>query len=153
MKKTYERLIEYANIPSASDESSSTCPSTPSQLVLAKHLEDEMNAIGIQDVRICENGYVYGKIPANTECDKVIGFIAHMDVVAEVPCEDPKLRIISGYNGKDIILNEEKGISMSPDEYPSLLNYIGKDLLVTDGTTILGADDKAGIAEIMTMAE
>lgn len=153
MKKPYERLIEYALFPSASDESSSTCPSTQSQFVLAQHLVREMKEMGMQDVRICGHGYVYGTIPANIECDTVIGFIAHMDVVSEVPCEDPKLRVISSYDGSDILLNEEKNIVMSPEEYPSLLSYIGKDLLVTDGTTILGADDKAGIAEILTMAE
>ena len=153
MKKPYERLIEYANIPSASDENSNTCPSTQSQFVLAQHLEREMKEIGIQDVRICGHGYVYGRIPATVDCDTVIGFIAHMDVVSEVPCEEPKLRVINKYDGKDILLNDAENIVMSPDEYPSLLRYIGKDLLVTDGTTILGADDKAGIAEILTMAE
>lgn len=153
MKKAYERLIEYAQIPSASNENSNTCPSTQEQFIIAQALEREMKEMGICDVRICEHGYVYGSIPANTECDTVIGFIAHMDVVSEVACEDPKIRVIENYDGKTIVLNEKEDISMSPEEYPSLLNYVGKSLVVTDGTTILGADDKAGIAEILTMAE
>ena len=94
MKKAYERLIEYARIPSASNENSNTCPSTQEQFIMAQALEREMKEMGICDVRICGHGYVYGTIPANTECDTVIGFIAHMDVVSDPPCKDPKIRII-----------------------------------------------------------
>ncbi len=153
MKKAYERLIEYANIPSASNENNECCPSTPEQLDMANHLVEEMKAIGVENAFVDKHGYVYGTIPANVECATSIGFIAHMDVVAEVPCKDPQLRLVENYDGSVIVLNENEDITMSPEEYPSLLSYVGKTLLVTDGTTLLGADDKAGVAEIMTMAE
>ncbi len=153
MKKAYERLIDYAKIYTPSDESSESCPSSACQLDLANHLVDEMKSIGIDDAYTDKHGYVYGTIPATVDCKTVLGFIAHMDVVSEVPSENPVLKIIKNYDGGTIVMNEHKNITMSPEEYGSLKKYIGKDLLITDGTTILGADDKAGIAEIMTMAE
>ncbi len=153
MKKAFERLMEYSLFATPSNEANDTCPSSDCQLAFAGKLVEEMHKIGISDAFVDAHGYVYGTIPANTDCDIVIGFIAHMDVISDVPCEDPVFNLFENYDGKDLILNSEKNIVMSPDEYPSMKRYIGKTLLTTDGTTILGADDKAGVAEIMTMAE
>ena len=153
--KAYERLIRYAGYETASDSSSPTCPSTPSQLEFGKTLVEEMKRIGIQDAGMDENGYVFGTIKANTKEWKgtVIGFIAHMDVVRDVPYQGVKARVVRNYDGSPILLSKEKNIFLSPEEFDSLNGYKGCDLVVTDGTTLLGADDKAGIAEIMTMAE
>ena len=152
--KAYERLIRYAAFPTASNESSETCPSTPEQRVFADSLVEELNRLGLTDAHADEYGYVYASLPSNTPRSlPTIGFIAHMDVVSEVPYSNIKPRIVKDYDGGDILLNEEKQIYLKPSEYTSLHRYIGKTLIVTDGTTLLGADDKAGIAEIMTMAE
>ena len=151
--KAYERLIRYSTFPTASDADSPTCPSTPEQLVFARALVQEMKDMGIQDAMVDENGYVYGTIPGNVEKAPTIGFIAHMDVVGDVPCENVKTHIHKNYDGGDIVLNEELGIVMRAAEFPELQRYIGCDLLVTDGTTLMGADDKCGIAEILTLAE
>lgn len=152
--KAYERLLNYVKFPTASDETSLTCPSTSTQRVLGNALVTEMKEIGITNPYIDDNGYVYGEIPASEGYEKapVIGFIAHMDVVSEVPCMNIKPRIVD-YSGGDIVLNEEKGIVLSPSDFEELNNLVGKHLIVTDGTTLLGADDKNGIAEIMTAAE
>ncbi len=153
--RAYERLIRYTKYPTASDENSQSCPSTPAQLDFAKDLVEEMKGLGIANARVDEHGYVYGTIPANIEGWKgaKIGFIAHMDVVDVVPYENIKPRVVENYQGEDIILNEEQDIRLSPRVFPELRRYQGRDLLVTDGTTLLGADDKAGIAGILTMAE
>lgn len=153
--RAYERLIRYAAYPTASDENCPNCPSTPAQMEFAKALAEEMKALGIEDANVDENGYVFGTIPANIpNWDGItIGFIAHMDVVDDVPFENIKPRVIEDYDGGEIVLNEALQIVMSPENYPSLRNKVGKTLVVTDGTTLLGADDKAGIAEILTMAE
>jgi len=153
--RAYERLIKYAQFPTASDASNPNCPSSESQLAFAKVLVEEMKEMGIADARVDEHGYVYGAIPANIPDWKgiTIGFIAHMDVVRDVPFEHVKPRVVEKYDGGEIILNEEKGIVLSPEEFPHLASYVGDDLVVTDGTTLLGADNKAGIAEILTMAE
>ena len=152
--KAYERLLKYVQYPTGSDESSETCPSTKEQLVLGAALCDEMRELGISNVEMDENGYVYGEIPASEGCVKapVIGFVAHMDVVDEVPFTDIKPKIVD-YKGGDVVLNEELGIVLSPKDFPSLLRNTGKHLIVTDGTTLLGADDKAGVAEILSAAE
>lgn len=155
MKRAYERLIKYTEFETASDERNETCPSTHSQTEFAEYLVKEMKSIGITDAEKDENGYVFGTIPA-TVPEKglpVIGFIAHMDVVDDVPFKNVKPHIIKNYDGGDITLNEKMNIIMSPSEFTELENYRGCDLVVTDGTTLLGADDKAGIAEIMTAAE
>ena len=153
--RAYERLIRYAAYPTASDENCPDCPSTSAQLTFARALADEMRSLGIADANVDENGYVFGTIPANIPDwhGITIGFIAHMDVVDEVPFENIRPRVITCYDGDEIVLNEALGIVMSPADYPSLKNKVGKTLVVTDGTTLLGADDKAGIAEILTMAE
>ncbi len=153
--RAYERLIHYTQFATGSISDSTSCPSSPEQLDFAKALAEEMKGLGITDISIDENGYVFGTIEANIENWKgtIIGFLAHMDVVRDVPFTNIKTNIIKNYNGDDIVLNADKNIVLSAKEYDTLNSYIGSDLLVTDGTTLLGADDKAGIAEILTMAE
>ncbi len=153
--RAYERLIKYTKYETASDEMSTTHPSTQEQLVFGNSLVEEMKGLGIADAAMDENGYIFGTIEANIEnwSGSVIGFIAHMDVVNHVPFSDIKTKIIENYDGSEIILNAEKNAKLNPAEFDFMRNYIGKDLLVTDGNTLLGADDKAGIAEILTMAE
>ena len=149
-----ERLISLAMIESTSDGSSEVCPSTPSQFDVANEVVRQMKEIGIEDAFVDENCYVYGTIPAN--CDDYIpvyGLIAHMDTSPDACGKNVKPRITDIYDGGDIILNREKGIIMSPSEFPSLKRHIGKHLIVTDGTTLLGSDDKTGIAEILSAAE
>lgn len=152
--RAYERLIRYAAFDTPSDGESQTCPSTPEQKILGAALAQEMLQLGIADARMDENGYVYGTIPANIPGTKapVVGFIAHMDVATEVPCTGVKPRVVH-YTGGDVMLNQEKNIVMRAEEFETLAQYVGCDLVVTDGTTLLGADDKAGVAEIMTAAE
>lgn len=152
--KVQDRFLKYVKYDTQSDEHSSTVPSTAKQLVLANALVEEMKSIGIQDAHVDEFGVVYGTIPKTCDSNvKTIGFIAHMDTSPDMSGENVKPRIVSSYDGSDIILNEELGITMGADEFECLADKIGDDLIVTDGTTLLGADDKAGIAEIMTMAE
>lgn len=152
--KAYERLIKYSTFATASDESSESCPSTPSQLEFANYLKSELEAVGLSEIELDENGYLFATLPASEGCENapVIGFIAHMDVSPDVSDKDIKARAIK-YEGGDILLNEKEGIYMREAEFSSLKNYIGKTLVVTDGTTLLGADDKAGIAEIITACE
>nr|WP_240739403.1 tripeptide aminopeptidase PepT [Marinitoga lauensis] len=149
----HERFIEYTKFYTTSNEESETCPSTPEQLIFAKFLKEELESIGMKDVELDENGYVYATLPANIDKDiPTIGFIAHMDTAPALTGKDVKAKIIK-YEGGDIILNKEKNIVLSHDEFPTLKNYIGQDIIVTDGNTLLGADDKAGIAEIITAME
>ena len=151
--KAHERLMHYITFPTASNENSPTCPSTSAQLDFAHALVREMKELGIADAAVDGSGYVYGTIPGNVEKAPVIGFIAHMDVVRDVPFENINARIHENYDGGSIVLNADQGIVMNPGDFPELKNYVGCDLVVTDGTTLLGADDKAGIAEILTFAE
>ncbi|MBR4991905.1 MAG: peptidase T [Clostridia bacterium] len=152
--RPYERLLNYVKYDTASDGGSDTCPSTEKQLVFARVLEQEMKELGLQNVRLDNNGYLYGTVPSNIEgyTGPVLGFIAHMDVVDDVPSWDIKPRIVENYDGGDIVL-EGSGALLSPAEFPELARCKGKSLMVTDGTTLLGADDKAGIAEILTLCE
>ncbi|WP_302794851.1 peptidase T [Cloacibacillus evryensis] len=151
--KTCERLLAYAGVASASDEKSENSPSAPGIWEMARLLKNEMEEMGLTDVCLDEHCYLYASIPANIADDvPVLGFIAHMDVSSASPCENIRPRVVA-YRGGDIVLNEEKNIVMREADFPVLRNYVGKSLIVTDGTTLLGADDKAGIAEIMTMAE
>lgn len=152
--KAYERLMRYAQYATASDENSDTCPSTPAQLDFAAALVDELKALGLSDAAVDKNGYVFATIPASEGCESapVIGFIAHMDVSPEVEDKNVKPRALV-YGGGDIVLNEDRQIVLSPNDFPVLNEYVGKTLVVTDGTTLLGGDDKAGIAEIITAAE
>lgn len=152
--RAYERLLKYVSYETTSDENSQTCPSSAKELVLADELVEELKAIGVADAHVDKDGYVYGSIPATkgAENEKTIGLIAHMDTASAMSGAGIKPRIINDYDGADIVLNEKLGVVMDTVTFPQLRNYVGQDLIVTDGTTLLGADDKAGIAEIMTAA-
>jgi tripeptide aminopeptidase len=146
-----ERFISYVKVDTQSNESSDTCPSTPGQLTLAKMLVDELNRIGMKEVTIDENGYVMATLPATTEKQvPTIGFLAHVDTATDFTGKNVKPQIVEQYHGQDITLNNPLHIVLSPKDYPNLANYQGHTLITTDGTTLLGADNKAGIAEIMT---
>ena len=151
MNSVVERFLKYVSFDTQSDEFSATCPSTDKQKTLGAYLVEEMKAMGIADAYMDENGYVYGTVPGDPRLP-TIGLIAHMDTAPDCSGADIKARIVE-YTGEDICLNEEKGIYLRESDYPSLANHLGKHLIVTDGTTLLGADDKAGIAEIMTAAQ
>ena len=152
--RAYERLLSYAAVFTASDETSDTVPSTARQKVLAGMLREELIALGCADVRLGEDGYVYAVIPATPGYeDRVrLGFIAHMDTAPDFCGEGVKPRLIPNYDGGPVPLGDS-GRVLSPDTFPDLSGLVGRTLIVTDGTTLLGADDKAGVAEIMTMAE
>ena len=151
--KVKERFLGYVIYPTMSDETSKTVPSTSKQIEFAHKLADDMKSIGMSDVNIDKYGYVYGTLKANTDSvSDTIGFIAHMDTSAEASDTNISPREVK-YDGGDIILNKEKNIVLSPKTYPSLNRYKGQHLIVTDGTTLLGADDKAGAAEIVTALE
>ncbi|MFT4398788.1 peptidase T [Bacillus sp. SW14] len=146
-----ERFTTYVKVDTQSDESVDTCPSTPGQLTLGNMLVDELKSIGMQDAAIDENGYVMATLPSNTEKDvPTIGFLAHVDTATDFTGKNVNPQIVESYDGKDIVLNEKPQVILSPDQYPELSGYKGHTLITTDGTTLLGADNKAGIAEIMT---
>jgi len=149
--RAYERFLNYIQYDTASDADSPTCPSTQKQLALAKALAEEMQALGIHDARVDGDGYVYGSIPANAENLPAIGLIAHMDVVDCVPSAPMNARIVENYDGGPVTL--ENGLVLDPAVFPEVAGAKGKSLIVTDGNTSLGADDKAGVAEIMTACE
>ena len=151
--RAYERFLKYVSYPTMSNEESGTHPSSAKQLVLAKELAFELEALGLVNVELDEWGYVYAELPANTDtvCNN-IGFIAHMDTSNEASDENIKPKLVK-YEGGDILLNSEKNIWLKVSDYPYVENHKGETLIVTDGTTLLGADDKAGIAEIMTALE
>ncbi|MEI0488666.1 peptidase T [Brachyspira pulli] len=154
--KTYERFIKYTTFnTTSSSENENQTPSTEKQRVFGQYLVEELKGIGIDNAYIDDKSFVYASIPATKgkENKPKIGFIAHLDTVEDASGENIKASIVKNYDGKDIVLNKEKNIIFSTEKFPSLNKYIGNDLIVTDGTTLLGADDKAGIAEIMTMAE
>lgn len=145
-----DRFIKYARIDTQSDENSTQTPSTQKQFNLAKEVEKEALEMGLTDVSLDNNCYLMATLPANTKKDvPVIGFIAHFDTSPDMSGEKVTPRIVKAYDGKDILLNESSGVVLSPTYFPELLYHVGEDLIVTDGNTLLGADDKAGIAEIM----
>ncbi|MFC4410843.1 peptidase T [Chungangia koreensis] len=147
-----ERLVRYAKIDTQSDAESTTCPSTPGQWDLLHLLEKELSEIGLEEITLDENGYLFATLPANTDKDvPVIGFLAHVDTATDYSGKNVNPQRVDNYKGGDIQLNANT--VLSPSEFPELQNYIGHTLLTTDGTTLLGADDKAGIAEIMTAME
>lgn len=150
-----ERFLKYIAVDTTSDPSSDTFPSTRSQEAFAKALAEEMKETGLENVTVDSYGYVFGTIPSTIEDyqGKILGFIAHMDTSCAESGKNIRPRIIKNYDGKDIVLNEEKQIVMSPRDFSNLTQYQGQDLIVTDGTTLLGGDDKAGIAEILTAAQ
>ncbi|AYA74880.1 peptidase T [Bacillus sp. Y1] len=146
-----DRFISYVVIDTQSNDESNTCPSTPGQLTLANKLVDELKSIGLEDINIDENGYVMATIPANTDKEvPTIGFLAHLDTATDFTGNGVNPLLHENYDGNDIVLNEDLHIVLSPKDFPNLKNYIGHHLITTDGTTLLGADNKAGIAEIMT---
>ena len=152
--RAYERFLNYVPVWTTSDETSDTVPSADRELVLARMLVEEMKGLGIADARVDDKGYVYGHIPATPGCEDKpsLGLVAHMDTVADASGENIKPQIIENYDGKDVVL-KGSGDILKVDEFPYLAELKGRTLITTDGTTLLGADDKAGIAEILTVAE
>ena len=152
--RAYERFLNYVPVWTTSDETSDTVPSADRELVLARMLVEEMKGLGITDARVDDKGYVYGHIPATPGCEDKpsLGLVAHMDTVADASGENIKPQIIENYDGKDVVL-KGSGDILKVDEFPYLAELKGRTLITTDGTTLLGADDKAGIAEILTVAE
>ena len=149
-----ERFLKYIKFETTSNENIDCCPSTNGQTALAEVLRNELEEIGLADVDVSKDGYVYATIESNTDENiPTVGFIAHMDTSPDASGKDVKARIVSNYDGSDITLNKEKNITLGTKDFPELLKHKGEDIIVTDGTTLLGADDKAGIAEIMTAAE
>ena len=145
-----ERFLKYVSFDTQSAEDSETTPSTEKQWVLARYLKEELEGIGLTEVEIDEQAYVYATLPANTDKPlPTVGFIAHMDTSPDCSGKDVKPRIVKDYDGGDIVLDEAAGIVTSPKKFPELLDHVGEDIIVTDGHTLLGADDKAGIAEIV----
>lgn len=146
-----DRFIKYAKFDTESDTETGITPSTPGQMILAKEIEKELREMGLEDITLDDNAYLMATLPANTD-KKVptIGFIAHLDTSPDLSGKNVNPRIVKNYDGKDIILNKDTNVVLSPKDFPEMLNYEGQDLIVTDGNTLLGADDKAGIAEIIT---
>ncbi len=154
MKTVTDRFLSYAKIDTQSDESSQSCPSSEKQWDLARKLVEELKEIGLQEITIDDHAYIMATLPSNIEKKvPVIGFISHMDTSPDMSGKDVKPQIIKNYDGGDIELNKELNMVLSPKDFPELLFYKGQDIITTDGTTLLGADDKAGIAEIMTAME
>ncbi|AGA69658.1 peptidase T [Desulfitobacterium dichloroeliminans LMG P-21439] len=150
MSQVINRFLKYVQMDTQSSEDSQNTPSTGKQLDLAQLLQKELTDLGLSDARIKE-GYVYGTLPANSaKAIPALGLIAHMDTSPDFSGENVKPKVIESYDGQEIVLNSEHNLILSPRDFPELLDYIGKSLITTDGTTLLGADDKAGIAEIMT---
>ncbi|MDE5979853.1 MAG: peptidase T [Muribaculaceae bacterium] len=147
-----DRFLRYVKYDTQSDELTNLTPSTPGQFLFAQVLEKELRELGLEEITLDANGYLMATLPANTDKQDVptIGFIAHLDTSPDMSGRNVKPRIVKAYEGGDIILNEADGVKLSPSQFPELLNYLGQDLIVTDGTTLLGADDKAGIAEIIS---
>ena len=145
-----ERFLKYVTFDTQSDESTGVTPSTPKQMVFAQYLKTELEELGLKDISLDENGYLFATLPSNVNHEvPVVGFIAHMDTSPDMSGENVKPRIVEKYDGKDIPLCAEENIILSPANFPELLDHVGEDLIVTDGHTLLGADDKAGIAEIV----
>ena len=145
-----ERFLKYVTFDTQSDESTGVTPSTPKQMVFAQYLKTELEELGLKDISLDENGYLFATLPSNVDHEvPVVGFIAHMDTSPDMSGENVKPRIVEKYDGKDIPLCAEENIILSPANFPELLDHVGEDLIVTDGHILLGADDKAGIAEIV----
>lgn len=154
MEKVQDKFLRYVSVWTTSDESSSTHPSSLHELDLSRMLVDELKAMGIKDASLDENGYVMASIPSNIDSDvPAVGFIAHVDTAPDASGRDIKPQIIPDYDGKDIPLKGVPGLSLKVSDFPEMLDYKGQTMITTDGTTLLGADDKAGVAEIMVAAE
>lgn len=154
-QKLQNRFLNYVKIYSTSDPESESTPSTPQQWDIAKYIFEELKTLGLSDVSLDENGYIYAYVPATNENDNqpVVGFISHYDTSPDFNGENVNPKIWENYDGQDLLLNKETGFTLSPSKFESLLDYKGQTLITTDGTSLLGADDKAGIAEIVTAAE
>ena len=148
-----QRFLKYVTFDTTANPNNSNCPSSEGQRVFANYLVEELKSLGLEDAHVDENSYVMATLRGNTEGVETIGFISHLDTAPDVTGKNVKPKIIKNYDGKDIVLNEELNIITSPKDYPDLKKFIGEDLIVTDGTTLLGADDKAGISEIVTAIE
>ena len=154
MSSVLDRFLRYVQMPSQSAPDRDVVPSTPGQMAIAKALAEELRAMGITDAAADEHAYVTGTVPSNVaHKTPTIAFMAHIDTACEVTDENVRPRLVENYDGDDIVLNASENVVLSPEVFPSLLNYTGETLVVTDGTTLLGADDKAGVAEIMTAVE
>ncbi len=154
MNTVVEKFLKYAKYYTESDTATGLTPSTPGQMILAEELKKELEEIGLEEVSLDENGYVMGVLPSNLDIDvPKVGFIAHMDTSPDFSGKNVNPQFVENYNGEDIVLNSEENIVMKVSDFPELKQYIGQTLITTDGTTLLGADDKAGIAEIMTAIE
>ena len=154
MSNVVERFLRYVKYETTSSENSNVCPSTNTQLLFAEDLENELKGIGLEDVSLDKNSYITATLPSNlNENVPTIGFIAHMDTSPDMEGKGVKPQMVKDYDGKEIALNSSTNIILSPKDFPEITDYIGKDLITTDGTTLLGADDKAGIAEIVTAME
>lgn len=147
-----ERFLRYVKFDTQSDELTNLTPSTPGQMVFAKALKEELEAMGLEEISLDENGYLMATLPANADREGIptVGFIAHLDTSPDMSGRHVNPRIVEAYDGSEIVLNDKEGIVLSPAEFPELNSYKGQDLIVTDGTTLLGADDKAGVAEIIS---
>lgn len=149
-----ERFLNYVKFDTQSDELTNLTPSTPGQMIFAQALEKELQAMGLQNISLDENGYLMATLPSNMDRKvPTVGFIAHLDTSPDMTGRHVNPRIVKNYDGGDIVLDSEQGVSLSPSLSPEMLDYVGQDLIVTDGKTLLGADDKAGIAEIVTAVE
>lgn len=148
-----DRFLKYVSFCTTSDEETNLTPSTPGQVEFAQFLKKELEALGLQEVELDENGYIMATLPANTEGKPVIGFIAHMDTAPDASGKNIQPRIVKNYDGQDIVLNEKENIVLETAKYPEILRYKGQDIIVTNGKTLLGADDKAGITEIVSACE
>ena len=154
MKQVLDRFLKYVVVDTQSDTETGLTPSTPGQMTFAQNLSEELKAIGLEDVSIDDNGYVMATVPSTVDKDiPVIGFVAHMDTSPDFSGKHVKARLITDYKGGDVTLNKSENIILTVSDFPEVEKYIGQDLIVTDGTTLLGADDKAGVAEIVTAAE
>lgn len=146
-----DRFLEYVKFDTQSDELTNLTPSTPGQMIFARHLKTELEALGLSEISLDENGYLMATLPANTQrALPTVGFIAHLDTSPDMSGRHVNPRIVSDYDGNDIVLNDAASVVLSPADFPELLNYVGQELIVTDGLTLLGADDKAGVAEIIS---
>ncbi len=149
-----DRFLNYVKFDTQSDELTNLTPSTPGQMIFAQHLEKELQELGLTEISLDDNGYLMATLPANTDKDvPTIGFIAHLDTSPDMSGRHVKPRIVEKYAGGDITLNSEENVVLSPSQFPELNDYVGHDLIVTDGNTLLGADDKAGIAEIIAAVD
>ena len=154
MSQVLERFLSYVKQDTQSDYETGLTPSTPGQMLFAEKLVTELKSIGLDDVTLDDNGYVMATLPSNTNDDiPVIGFIAHMDTSPDMSGKKVSPRIVSTYDGKEIVLNADENIVLSPNDFPEIIDYVGQDIVVTNGKTLLGADDKAGLAEIVTAME